>query len=135
MLFKAICGFIIPTKGKMFINNKEVGKDIDFPEKCWVIIKTSGFINSISGFENLKILASINNLIDDNKIKNTMELVGLNPNEKINVKKYSLGMKQKLAIYQSIMEEPELLILDEPMNSLDVDSVENIRNILLNIKN
>lgn len=134
MLFKAICGFIIPTKGKIFINNKEIGKDIDFPEKCGVIIETPGFINSISGFKNLKILASINNLIDDNKIKNAMELVGLNPNEKINVKKYSLGMKQKLAIAQAIMEEPKLLILDEPMNSLDVDSVENIRNILLDIK-
>lgn len=135
MLFKAICGFIIPTKGKIFINNKEIGKDIDFPEKCGVIIETPGFINSISGFKNLKILASINNLIDDSKIKNVMELVGLNPSEKINVKKYSLGMKQKLAIAQAIMEEPELLILDEPMNSLDVDSVENIRNILLDIKN
>lgn len=134
MLFKAICGFIIATKGKIFINNKEIGRDIDFPEKCGVIIETPGFINNISGFKNLKILASINDSINDDKIKESMELVGLNPNEKISVKKYSLGMKQKLAIAQAIMEEPELLILDEPMNSLDSDSVENIRNILLDIK-
>ncbi|AQW24500.1 ATP-binding cassette domain-containing protein [Clostridium perfringens] len=134
MLFKAICGFIIATKGKIFINNKEIGRDIDFPEKCGVIIETPGFINNISGFKNLKILASINDSINDDKIKESMELVGLNPNEKISVKKYSLGMRQKLAIAQAIMEEPELLILDEPMNSLDSDSVENIRNILLDIK-
>lgn len=134
MLFKAICGFIIATKGKIFINNKEIGRDIDFPEKCGVIIETPGFINNISGFKNLKILASINDSINYDKIKESMELVGLNPNEKISVKKYSLGMRQKLAIAQAIMEEPELLILDEPMNSLDSDSVENIRNILLDIK-
>lgn len=134
MLFKAICGFIIATKGKIFINNKEIGRDIDFPEKCGVIIETPGFINNISGFKNLQILASINDSINDDKIKESMELVGLNPNEKISVKKYSLGMRQKLAIAQAIMEEPELLILDEPMNSLDSDSVENIRNILLDIK-
>ena len=103
MLFKAICGFIIATKGKIFINNKEIGRDIDFPEKCGVIIETPGFINNISGFKNLKILASINDSINDDKIKESMELVGLNPNEKISVKKYSLGMRQKLAIAQAIM--------------------------------
>lgn len=134
MLFKCICGFVLPNTGKVLINNKEIGKEQDFPYKCGVIIENPGFIGDITGFANLKILSSINNIIDDNKIKNTMELVGLNPNEKKDVKKYSLGMRQKLGIAQAIMEDPELLILDEPMNSLDSDSVKNIREILINLK-
>lgn len=134
VLFKMICGFLKPTAGTISIDGKIIGKDIDFPEKCGIIIETPGFIDDITGFKNLKILASIKNEIDDNKIKETMKLVGLDPQDKKAVKKYSLGMRQKLALAQAIMEDPSILILDEPMNSMDVESVEIVREILLALK-
>lgn len=134
VLFKMICGFLKPSSGIISIDGKVIGKDIDFPERCGIIIETPGFIDDLTGFKNLKILASIRNKIDDSKIKESMKLVGLDPDEKKSVKKYSLGMRQKLALAQAIMEEPKILILDEPMNSLDSDSVENIREVLLELK-
>lgn len=134
MLFKAICGFIIPTKGCVLVNEKEIGKDLDFPTDCGVIIEVPGFINNISGFKNLKILASINNKINSEKIKDSLRLVGLDPNDKRPVNSYSLGMKQKLAIAQAIMEDPSLLILDEPLNAIDKESVIDLKELLINLK-
>lgn len=135
MLFKAICGFITPTKGCVLVNEKEIGKELDFPTECGVIIEVPGFINNISGYKNLKILASINNKIDSEKINASLSIVGLDPNDKQPVKNYSLGMKQKLAIAQAIMEDPTLLILDEPFNAIDKESVINLKKLLINLKN
>lgn len=135
VFFKLLCGFLSATKGNICIDGKEIGKDIDFPEDCGVIIENPGFIDNISGIKNLKILASINRKIDENKIRDAIELVGLNPDDKRSVKSYSLGMKQKLAIAQAIMENPKILVLDEPMNSLDEESVKKIRNIIIDMKN
>lgn len=134
MLFKAICGFIKPTKGTVEICGKIIGKDIYFPDNVGVLIENCGFIPNLTAVENLNILAQIQNKITIQDIKNTLELVGLDPENKKSVKKYSLGMKQKLAIAQAIMEKQEIIILDEPMNGLDRDSVLNIRNLLLNLK-
>lgn len=134
MLFKAICGLINPTDGEVYVFNKCI-KNGTFPNETGVIIETPGFLPQYSAFENLKILASINNKIDDETIKHYISLVTLDPNDKRPVKKFSLGMRQKLGIAQALMENPKLLILDEPMNSLDEDSVELIRSILSDLKN
>ncbi len=130
VLFKMICGFIFPDEGRIFVNGEELGKNKRFPENFGIIIDRPGFLGDKTGFGNLRYLADIQNKISDEKIKEVMEKVGLHYSIKQNVKNYSLGMKQKLAIAQAIMEDQEVLLLDEPFNGLDVDSVENIRNLL-----
>jgi len=134
MLFKTICGLINTTQGEVYVFGKKISKG-QLAENTGMIIETPGFLPQYSGFFNLKMLASINNKVTDDKIKETISLVGLNPDDKRPVKKYSLGMRQRLGIAQALMENPKLLILDEPMNSLDSDGVEDVRNILLNLKN
>lgn len=134
MLFKAICGLINYNSGEIKVFN-DVIKDGKFPKDTGIIIENPGFLPQYSAFKNLKILSSIKNIISDNEIKDAISLVGLNPDDKKSVKKYSLGMKQKLGIAQAIMEKPKLLILDEPMNGLDLESVKLVRNILLDLKN
>lgn len=134
MLMKCICGFIKPTEGKIFVDGKQIGKDCDFPENTGIIIETPSFIPHYSGYKNLKLLADLNRKIGIAEIKNAMIQVGLNPDLKRHVKKYSLGMRQRLGLAQAIMENPDLLILDEPMNGLDKDGVADIRNYLIDLK-
>ena len=134
MLMKCICGFVKTTSGSIFVNEKKVGKEIDFPEKMGVIIETPGFISQYRGMKNLWLLAKLNSTLTKNEIASTMELVGLNPKLKRHVGKYSLGMRQRLGIAQAIMENPDILILDEPMNGLDYQGVEDVRKLLLNLK-
>lgn len=134
MLMKCICGFIKPTEGEIIVNKKRVGKDCDFPDSIGIIIETPGFIPYYSGYKNLKLLADLNKKISKEQIKSAMNQVGLNPDLKRHVKKYSLGMRQRLGLAQAIMENPDLLILDEPMNGLDKDGVADMREYLLNLK-
>jgi ABC-2 type transport system ATP-binding protein len=134
MLMKCICGFVKPTNGTIIVDGKQIGKDCDFPENAGIIIETPGFIPYYSGYKNLKLLADLNKKINSDKIKESMRQVGLDPNLKRHVKKYSLGMKQRLGLAQAIMENPDLLILDEPMNGLDKDGVADMRKYLLNLK-
>ena len=134
MLMKCICGFIKPTDGEIIVNEKRIGKDCDFPDSVGIIIETPGFIPYYSGYRNLKLLADLNRKIDKEKIRNTMQMVGLDPDLKRHVKKYSLGMRQRLGLAQAIMENPDLLILDEPMNGLDKEGVSDMRKYLLNLK-
>lgn len=134
MLMKCICGFIKPTEGTVFVADKQIGKDCDFPESVGIIIETPGFIPYYSGFKNLKLLADLKRKIGREQIKKVMEQVGLDPELKRHVKKYSLGMRQRLSLAQAIMEDPDLLILDEPMNGLDKDGVGDMRKYLLNLK-
>lgn len=134
MLMKCICGFVKTTSGSIFVNKKKVGKEIDFPERMGVIIETPGFISQYSGMKNLWLLAKLNSTLTKNEIAKTMEMVGLNPKLKRHVGKYSLGMRQRLGIAQAIMENPDILILDEPMNGLDYQGVEDVRKLLLNLK-
>ena len=135
MLMRAICGLILPTSGYVEIDGKALGKDISFPDSVGALIENPGFISGYSGFRNLKVLAQIKNKISNDKIIETIKSVGLDPQDKKSYGKYSLGMKQKLGIAAAIMEEPELLILDEPFNGLDEDSVDRVRDIILNYKN
>lgn len=134
MLMKCICGFVKPTSGTVLVDGKQIGKDCDFPDNVGIIIETPGFIPYYSGYKNLKLLADLNKKIGNDKIKEIMKQVGLDPNLKRHVKKYSLGMRQRLGLAQAIMENPELLILDEPMNGLDKDGVADMRKYLLDLK-
>ena len=134
MLMKCICGFVKPTSGKITVNGKVIGKDCDFPENTGIIIETPGFIPYYSGYKNLKLLADLNKKISKEDIIQTMKRVGLSPELKRHVRKYSLGMRQRLGLAQAIMENPDLLILDEPMNGLDKDGVNDMRQYLLDLK-
>lgn len=134
MLMKCICGFIRPTSGEITVNGKRVGRDVDFPEDMGIIIETPGFIPYYSGYKNLKLLAGLNNRIGKDEIRNSMEQVGLDPDLKRHVRKYSLGMRQRLGLAQAIMENPKILILDEPFNGLDKDGVMEMREYLLSYK-
>ena len=134
VLMKCICGFLLPTKGKILVQNKQVGKDMDFPENLGLIIETPGFLPTITGLKNLKILASLRKKITEVTIRETMTKVGLDPNMKKPVSKYSLGMRQRLGIAQAIMEDSDLLILDEPFNGLDKQGVADIRSLILGLR-
>ncbi|WP_034756560.1 ABC transporter ATP-binding protein [Rossellomorea vietnamensis] len=134
ILFKMICGFVFPDSGQIKVQGETIGKSKRFPDNFGIIIDRPGYIASKTGFQNLQDLASIRGQISDEKIKMTMERVGLQPDAKQKVKNYSLGMKQKLAIAQAIMEDQQVLILDEAFNALDASSVNTIRNLLLKFK-
>ncbi|MBE5704831.1 MAG: ATP-binding cassette domain-containing protein [Ruminococcus sp.] len=134
VLLKCICGFLKPTTGVISVNHKIVGKDIDFPENLGFIIETPGFLLNYSGYKNLRYLASIRKKIDSNEIKESMSLVGLDSADKKHVGKYSMGMRQRLGIAQAIMEKPDILVLDEPMNALDKNGVEEMRRLFLKMK-
>ncbi|MFO7295947.1 MAG: ABC transporter ATP-binding protein [Caldicoprobacter sp.] len=134
MLFRAICGLIKPTRGEVRVFGKRIGVDVSFPESLGLIIENVGFWEQWTGFQNLKFLASIKNIITDEDIRAAIRRVGLDPDDKRIYGKYSLGMKQRLGIAQAIMEKPQLIVLDEPTNSLDEEGVGLVRNILLEEK-
>lgn len=130
VLMKCICGFLLPTEGTVIVNGRRVGKDVDFPPDLGVIIETPGFLPGVTGVKNLEILASLNKKIGLSEIADAIRRVGLDPNMKKPVGKYSLGMRQRLGIAQAIMENPKLLILDEPLNGLDKHGVAEMRKLI-----
>ncbi|MBE5945686.1 MAG: ATP-binding cassette domain-containing protein [Lachnospiraceae bacterium] len=134
VLMKCICGFMHCDKGRVLVNGKQIGKDVDFPYDIGIIIETPGFISNLSGYKNLKILASLKGLIGKSEIRETLIKVGLNPDMKKHVSKYSLGMRQRLGIAQAIMENPSVLVLDEPFNGLDKQGVLKMRELLKGLK-
>ena len=134
VLFKMMCGFVFPDQGTVTVRGIQLGKQNRFPDNFGVIIDRPGYLGNKTGFENLKYLAMIQNQITDDQIKYAMTAVGLQPAARQKVKNYSLGMKQKLALAQAIMEDQEVLLLDEPFNALDIDSVEKIRDLLFSLK-
>lgn len=134
VLLKMIIGFLRPTAGKIFVGGKEIGKDADFAEDIGIIIETPGFLGSFSGYKNLKYLAGIKKQIGRDEIRKSMELTGLDPDSRKKVKKYSLGMRQRLGIAQAIMEHPKFLILDEPMNGLDREGAAEMRALFLKLR-
>ena len=134
MLMRAICGLITPDSGIIDIDGKILGKDISFPESIGVLIENPSFISNYTGFKNLKILASIQNRISDDEIRDAIRKVGLDPDDKRTFKKYSLGMKQRLGIAAAIMERPDIVILDEPINALDEAGAGLIKGLLDELK-
>lgn len=134
MLMKCICGFVRQTAGEIRVDGKRIGTDIDFPEHMGIIIESPGFIPYYTGFQNLRFLAGINHRIQDADIRDALLQCGLDPDLKLAVRKYSLGMRQRLGIAQAIMERPRLLILDEPTNGLDHQGVEEIRKLVLHLR-
>ncbi|MGN0393983.1 MAG: ABC transporter ATP-binding protein [Coprococcus sp.] len=130
MLLRMIAGLIRPTEGTVYIGDNILKKDIDYPPHIGVLIENPNFWEQYTGFEVLKMLANIKKEINNEEIRNAMLRVGLEPDDKRTVKKYSLGMKQKLGIAQAIMEKPTILLLDEPTNALDKKSIETVRNIM-----
>lgn len=134
MLMRLISGLIRPTQGEISMNGKILGKDISFPNSIGVFLENPAFLDAYSGFNNLKLLASIKSVESDDDIRNTLLRVGLDPDSNKKYKKYSLGMKQRLGIAAAIMEKPEIVILDEPTNSLDEDGVDLVKHIVRNEK-
>ncbi len=130
MLMRLVCGLITPTSGSIVINGKRLGKDITFPESVGILIENPAFLDAYSGFENLKLLASIKHSVGPEEIRQTIARVGLDPDDKKKYRKYSLGMKQRLGIAAAVMEEPDIIILDEPTNALDSDGVAMLKEIL-----
>ena len=134
VLMKCICGFLKPDGGVIYVNHKQVGKETDFPEDIGIIIETPGFLPHLSGTQNLKILASLQKKANALTIRTVLEQVGLDPDMKKPVGKYSLGMRQRLGFAQALMEDPSLLILDEPLNGLDKHGVVHIRNVIKGLR-
>lgn len=134
VLFKCICGFLHPTSGSIWVNGEKIGKDTDFPKDTGFIIETPGFLTEYTGFQNLKMLADVRGKIGTKEIVDTLKKVGLDPDSKKIVKKYSLGMRERLGIAQAIMENPAILILDEPFNGLDKKGVKEVYHILSELK-
>lgn len=134
VLMKCICGFMRPDKGKIYVNGRRIGKDCDFPDSLGMIIETPGFLPNLSGYKNLKILADLKAKIGREEIKDSLAKVGLDPGLRKHVSKYSLGMRQRLGIAQAIMENPNVLILDEPFNGLDKAGVVHMRELLKELK-
>ena len=134
VLFKVIAGFLRPTSGHVYVKDKEIGVNSDFAEDIGLIIETPGFLSQYSAYKNLEYLASIRNKITEKEIREAIRLVGLDDKSKKKVGKFSLGMRQRLGIAQAIMENPELIILDEPMNGLDKNGIAIVKDLLRKLK-
>lgn len=134
ILIKCICGFVKASEGNIYVDGVLIGKQTDFPKKCGIIIETPGFVPYYSGYRNLKILAGLNNGTSKEAVKKAMDDTGISYAAGKLVKTYSLGMRQRLGIAQAIMDDPDILFLDEPMNGLDKEGVEDMRKLFLGLK-
>lgn len=133
-LMRCICGFTQPTSGQVIVNGDVIGKDVDFPKRTGIIIETPGFLPHYSGLRNLMLLAGISHRADKLRAEQVMRLLRLDPDDKKPVGQYSLGMRQRLGIAQAIMENPDVLILDEPFNGMDQSGMEEIHVLLNELK-
>lgn len=134
MLFKCILGMMPFSEGEILVQNRKIGKDIDVPEDIGMMIENPGFLSNYSGYTNLWLLSKVKKIAGKNEIVHAIESVGLDPKSRKWVGRYSMGMRQRLCIAQAIMEDPSILILDEPMNGLDNRGVCEIRELLLHLK-
>lgn len=133
-LMRCICGFVSPTSGRVWVDGKVIGKDTNFPKQTGIIIESPGFLPHYSGLRNLLILANISGGADKARAMEVMRQLGLDPEMKKPVGKYSLGMRQRLGIAQALMEDPQILILDEPFNGLDKDGMEDMHKLFQDLK-
>lgn len=134
VLMKCICGFLCPTEGTAQVFGKTIGKDCDFAPNTGMLIETPGFLPHETGMNNLLWLAKLGKRASKERVKFLIEMVGLDPSLRKTVSQYSLGMRQRLGIAQALLDDPTLLILDEPMNGLDKNGVQSIRDLLLSLK-
>lgn len=134
VLLRIICGLYRPTSGTVCVNGQYVGRDVEFPASTGILIESPGFIPYYSGYKNLKILADLSSDMTDERVRSALALVGLSADAKKSVGKYSLGMRQRLGIAQALMENPQLLILDEPMNGLDNKGVADMRRLFKELR-
>lgn len=130
MLMRAVCGLILPTGGSITINGEQLGKQISFPRSVGILIENPSFITGYTGLKNLSVLAAIQKRVGEDEIRETLEKIGLDPDDKRTYRKYSLGMKQRLGIAAAVMENPDIVILDEPINALDESGAKQVRTIL-----
>ena len=130
MLMRAVCGLILPTGGSITINGEQLGKQISFPRSVGILIENPSFIPGYTGLKNLSVLAAIQKRVGEDEIRETLEKIGLDPDDKRTYRKYSLGMKQRLGIAAAVMENPDIVILDEPINALDESGAKQVRTIL-----
>ncbi|MCD8010448.1 MAG: ATP-binding cassette domain-containing protein [Lachnospiraceae bacterium] len=130
VLMKCICGFLAPDQGEILVNYQRVGRDVDFPGDMGLIIETPGFLPRLTGRKNLELLASLRGIVGKREIGDVLRQVGLDPAMKKTLGKYSLGMRQRLGLAQAIMENPSILILDEPFNGLDRQGVAQMRELI-----
>lgn len=135
VLMKCICGFLAPDSGEITVNYQRIGKDVDFPQDTGIIIETPGFLPNLTGYKNLELLAALQKKIGPETIREAIRMVGLDPDLKKRVSQYSLGMRQRLGIAQALMENPSILILDEPFNGLDKNGVRQMHDLILSQKN
>ena len=134
MLMRTICGLLLPDSGRVIVNGKVLHVDMDFPDSIGALIENPAFLPRYSGMDNLRLLAALEKKLNIRDVRTAMERVGLNPDDKKIYKKYSLGMKQKLGIANAIMGEPQIIILDEPINALDEDSVAKVKDVLISLR-
>ena len=134
MLLRAVCGLIYPTMGKVMIDDEVLGRDISFPRSVGTLIENPAFLPNYTGFKNLQLIASLKMVATDEMIEEALSDVGLNPKDERTFRKYSLGMKQKLGIAAAIMEQPDLILLDEPFNALDDESIERVKKLIFREK-
>jgi len=130
MLIRALCGLIYATQGAVTVDGQILGKDISFPPSVGALIENPAFLNEYTGRKNLELLSSIRGEVSQSRIDETLSAVGLDPNDRRTYRKYSLGMKQRLGIAAAILEQPRLLLLDEPFNALDQDGVEQVGHVI-----
>ncbi|MBR2571162.1 MAG: ABC transporter ATP-binding protein [Clostridia bacterium] len=134
VLLKCVCGIVPVSEGRIVVDGKEIGRDLEMPQSVGLIIENPGFLPNCSGWRNLQYLADVRGRIDGGRIRKAMERVGLDPDSRKWVSRYSLGMRQRLGLAQALMENPKLLILDEPMNGLDNAGVRQVRRILRSLR-
>ena len=134
VLFKCICGLYPVSDGAITVLGQHIGNGKRAPKDVGAIIEAPGFLPNCSGFQNLRYLMELTGKVDKQRIKDAISAVGLDPESKKHVGKYSLGMRQRLGLAQVLMDDPELLILDEPMNGLDKTGVEQMRELFLSLK-
>lgn len=130
MLMRAICGLIRPTQGAVLVDDKVVGKQIPFPPSIGSLIENPAFLDGYTALENLRLLAQIRRVVSEEGIRQVLDDVGLDPNDRRSYRKFSLGMRQRLGIAAAVMESPKLIVLDEPTNGLAADGVLGLRSVL-----
>lgn len=134
MLMRVMSGLIRPTEGIVLVDGKALGVEQDFPESIGLLLENPAFLNSYTGYENLMALAEIRDLVGKERVCEVLRQVGLDPEDKRKYRKYSLGMKQRLGIACAVMEEPDLILLDEPINAIDEKGAEEIKKLIVSLK-